>query len=203
MQKEKRIDVLINNAGYELAGSIEETSLVEAKDVFETNLYGTIRMVKAVLPIMRKQGSVAIVNVSSLAGIVPVPFMGIYSASKFAVEGYTEALRYEVKPFGIRVSLIEAGFSKTNIATNRRYAAAPISDYDLFRQRAFESYEIYEEKGLKPSELGEGILKVISRKSPRLRNRIGKEAVSISRGRRFTPESIFEKVGRKYFKLDG
>ena len=108
-----RIDVLVNNAAYELAGALEETSMDEAKTQFETNFFGVIRMVKAVLPSMRQQKQGQIINVSSLSGVSSIPFMGIYSASKFALEGYTEALRLEVNPFNIHVSLTEAGFLKT------------------------------------------------------------------------------------------
>ena len=91
-----QLDVLVNNAGYESAGALEELSLGEAKAQFETNFFGVVRMVKAVLPLMRQQKHGRIINISSLSGLTPIPFMGIYSASKFALEGYTEALRLEV-----------------------------------------------------------------------------------------------------------
>src|SRR5262252_4507265 len=96
-----RIDVLVNNTAYELAGAVEETSIDEAKDQFETNFFGVARMVKAVLPSMRQRKKGQIVNVSSLSGLSAIPFMGMYSASKFALEGFTEALRLEVAPFNI------------------------------------------------------------------------------------------------------
>src|SRR5262245_2598374 len=94
-----RVDILVNNAAYELAGALEETSVEEAKAQFETNFFGVVRMVRAVLPSMRERRQGRIVNVSSLSGVSAIPFMGIYSASKFALEGYTEALRMEVEPF--------------------------------------------------------------------------------------------------------
>src|SRR5215510_11032124 len=93
-----RLDVLINNAGYELAGALEELSSEEARAQFETNFFGVVRMVNAALPLMRKQKHGHIVNVSSLTGLTAIPFLGIYYASKFALEGYTEALRHEVRP---------------------------------------------------------------------------------------------------------
>jgi len=114
-----RIDVLVNNAAYELSGAAEEISLAEAKAQFETNFFGVIRMVKAVLPIMRRQKQGQIINIGSLAGVSSIPFMGFYSASKFALEGFTEALRLEVEPFNIHVSLTEAGFLKTPMMHNR------------------------------------------------------------------------------------
>ena len=96
------MDVLVNNAGYVLSGAIEEATLEEAKAQFETNFFGVVRMIKAVMPIMRRQGSGQIINISSGAGLTPLPFAGFYSASKFALEGYTEALRHEVKPFHVK-----------------------------------------------------------------------------------------------------
>jgi short-subunit dehydrogenase len=108
-----RLDVLINNAGQELAGAVEEVSAEECRAQFETNFFGVVRMVNAVLPLMRRQNRGHIINAGSLSGLSPIPFLGIYSATKFALEGYTEALRHEVKPFNIRVSLTEAGFLKT------------------------------------------------------------------------------------------
>src|SRR5215831_16746314 len=122
-----RIDVLVNNAAYELAGAIEEISLDEAKAQFETNFFGVLRMVKAVLPSLRQQKQGQIINVSSLSGVSSIPFMGLYSASKFALEGYTEALRLEVAPLNIRVSLTEAGFLKTPMMHNRQVSAGRIA----------------------------------------------------------------------------
>jgi short-subunit dehydrogenase len=98
------IDILINNAGYGLSGAIEETSIQEAKSQFETNFFGAVRMVKTVLPIMRQQRRGQIINIRSMGGVVGNPFLGFYSASKFALEGYTEALHHEVKRFNITVS---------------------------------------------------------------------------------------------------
>src|SRR5215813_2912337 len=115
-----RVDVLVNNAAYELAGALEEISLEEAKAQFETNFFGVVRMVKAVLPSMRQQRQGQIINVSSFSGLSAIPFLGIYSASKFALEGYTEALRMELKPFDIHVSLTEAAFLKTPMMDKRQ-----------------------------------------------------------------------------------
>src|SRR5262245_42134787 len=117
-----RIDVLVNNADYEMAGALEETSLEETKAQFETNFFGVVRIVQAVLPSMRRQKEGRIINVSSLSGVSSIPFMGIYSASKFALEGYTEALRMELRPFNIHVSLTEAGFLKTPMVDKRQGA---------------------------------------------------------------------------------
>jgi short-subunit dehydrogenase len=196
------LDVLVNNAGYEMAGALEELSMDEAKAQFETNFFGIMRMVKAVLPLMRQQERGQIINISSLAGFSPIPFMGVYSASKFALEGYTEALRLEVKPFNIHVSLVEPGALKTPMMDNRQVAAQQISDYDPWRQRAFNAFREYEEKGPGPELVAETVLKIIESNTPRLRYVIGQQAKLVSRLRRFMPEGVFEKAVRSNFRLD-
>lgn len=119
-----RLDVLVNNAGLGYAGAIEDTTVEEARSQFETNFFGMHRLCRAVLPHMRAQRAGRIVNMSSLAGLVSVPFQGMYSASKFAVEAYSEALRMEVRPFGIRVAMVEPGDFATGFTANRRMTAA-------------------------------------------------------------------------------
>jgi NAD(P)-dependent dehydrogenase (short-subunit alcohol dehydrogenase family) len=197
-----RLDVVVNNAGYELAGALEELSLDEARAQFDTNFFGVVRMVKAVLPIMRQQRGGQIVNVTSLSGLTPIPFMGMYSASKFALEGYTEALRHEVKPFGIQVSQIEAGFLKTAMMDKRQVAAGQIRDYDPWRQRAFKAIREYEEKGPGPELVAETVLEIISSKAPRLRYVIGQQAKFVTRLRRFLPAGVYERGTRTTFALD-
>src|SRR5713101_3149810 len=118
-----RIDALVNNAGYTLIGSLEETTIEEAKQLFETNFFGVLRMTQAVLPFMRGQRSGRIINIGSVVGFVPAPYQGIYCASKHALEGYSESLDHEVRQLGIRVSVIEPGFTRTNIAQNSHVIA--------------------------------------------------------------------------------
>jgi NAD(P)-dependent dehydrogenase (short-subunit alcohol dehydrogenase family) len=197
-----RLDVLINNAGYELAGASEELSIDEAKDQFETNFFGVVRMVKAVLPLMRRQKHGQIINVSSLAGLTPIPFLGMYSASKFALEGYTEALRHEVKHFNIQVSLIEAAFLKTSMMDKRQVAAGLIKEYDLWRQRALNAIRAYEEKAPGPELAARAVLEIITDDRPRLRYVIGRQARFITRLRWFLPEGVYERGVRRNFWLD-
>jgi NAD(P)-dependent dehydrogenase (short-subunit alcohol dehydrogenase family) len=197
-----RLDILVNNAGYELAGALEELSLDEAKAQFETNFFGVVRMVKAVLPLMRRQKHGQIINVTSLAGLSPIPFMGIYSASKFALEGYTEALRLEVKPFNIRVSQIEVGFLRTPMMNNRQVAAARIAEYDPWRRRALDAVHASEETGPGPELVAEMVLKIAASRTPRLRYVVGKQARFVTRLRRFLPEGAFEQGVRSTFRLD-
>jgi NAD(P)-dependent dehydrogenase (short-subunit alcohol dehydrogenase family) len=197
-----RLDVLINNAAYELAGALEEISLDEAKAQFETNFFGVVRMVKAVLPLMRQQNQGQIINVSSFSGVSAIPFMGIYSTSKFALEGYTDALRMEVKPFNIHVSLTEAGFLKTPMMDKRQAAAAPLRAYDPWRGRAFKAIRDQEQKAPGPELVAETLLKIISSKTPRLHYLIGSQARSTSLLRWFLPEGLYEQGKRATFGLD-
>jgi len=197
-----RLDILVNNAGYELAGALEEVSMDEAKAQFETNFFGVARMVKAVLPMMRRQGRGQIITVSSLSGISPIPFMGIYSASKFAVEGYSEALRHELKPLGIHVSLIEPGFLHTAMMSHRQVTAERIAEYDPWRQRSFDAIRAYEEEGPGPELVAETVLRIAASKVPRLRYLAGRQAKVVTGLRRFLPERAFEQGVRSTFRLD-
>src|SRR5215472_9918919 len=130
-----RIDALVNNAGYALIGSLEETTIEEAKELFETNFFGALRMAQAVLPIMREQGFGRIVNIGSVVGFLPAPYQGIYAASKHALEGYSESLDHEVRQFGIRVAVVEPGFTRTKIDQNRQLIRQPVAVYARDRNR--------------------------------------------------------------------
>jgi len=197
-----RIDVLVNNAAYELAGALEETSIEEAKAQFETNFFGAVRMVNAVLPVMRKQKQGQIINVSSLSGVSSIPFMGFYSASKFALEGYTEALRMEVSPFNIHVSLTEAGFLRTPMMNKRQVSTAQLAEYEGWRQRAFNAIRNYEQKAPGPETVSEMLLSIITSRNPRLRYLVGRQAKFTTRLQRFLPEGTYERGKRSTFELD-
>jgi short-subunit dehydrogenase len=196
------LDVLINNAGFELAGALEELSPQEAEAQFETNFFGVVRMINAVLPSMRQQKRGRIVNVGSLSGLSPIPFLGIYSASKFALEGYTEALRHEVKPFNIHVSLTEPAFLKTSMMNHRQMAANRMAQYDPWRQRALNAIRGYEETGPDADAVAEKLLEIVSSANPRLRYLIGQQAKSVARLRRFLPAGMYEQGVRRTFSLD-
>jgi NAD(P)-dependent dehydrogenase (short-subunit alcohol dehydrogenase family) len=196
------IDVLINNAGYELAGALEELTIEETKAQFETNFFGVVRMVNAVLPLMRRRRRGQIVNVSSLSGLSSVPFLGMYSASKFALEGYTEALRHEVKPFGIHVSMTEAGFLNTSMINNRQVGANQTADYEPWRQRALQAVRKYEDHGPRAEVMAHQLLEILSSPNPRLRYLIGQQARSVARLRRFLPAGLYEQGVRRFFSLD-
>jgi NAD(P)-dependent dehydrogenase (short-subunit alcohol dehydrogenase family) len=197
-----RLDVLVNNAAYELAGALEELSLDEARAQFETNLFGAIRMVDGVLPIMRREGRGQIINVSSLTGLTAAPFLGIYSASKFALEGYSEALRHELKPFNVHVSVTEAGFLKTPMMHHRQAGVRRIAEYDPWRQRALEAIQAAERNAPGPDLVADTLLEIISSPRPRLRYLIGRQAKTVARLRRFLPAGMFEQGVRRTFALD-
>lgn len=129
----QRIDVLVNSAGGTLLGSVEETSITEAQSLFDTNVFGTLRATQAVLPHMRAQRSGRIVNISSVLGFLPAPYMGLYSASKHAVEGMSETLDHEVRNFGVRVVLVEPSYTKTNLDINAPQTVSRIPAYDAER----------------------------------------------------------------------
>jgi len=196
------IDVLINNAGHELAGALEELSPEEIRGQFETNFFGVIRMVNAILPAMRRRRSGHIINVSSLSGLSPIPFLGIYSATKFALEGYTEALRHEVRPFNVHVSMTEPGFLKTPMMNHRQVGAHRIPDYDSWRQRALNAVHAFEKKGPGPEVVAKTLLDIICSDTPRLRYLIGPQARSVARLRRFLPALRDEQGVRRSFSLN-
>lgn len=134
-----QIDVLVNNAGVALVGAVEETSIDEAAAIFDTNVLGTLRTMKAVLPHMRARRSGRIVNLSSVLGFLPAPYMGLYAASKHAVEGLSETTDHEVRLFGIRVVLVEPASTNTSLDANSPQAAAQIADYNDERGRVLKT----------------------------------------------------------------
>jgi NAD(P)-dependent dehydrogenase (short-subunit alcohol dehydrogenase family) len=175
MNAEGRLDVVINNAGFGLAGAIEDTTVEEARSQFETNFFGVVRVCRAVLPVFRKQGSGLIVNMSSLAGFVAIPFQTYYSATKFALEALSEGLRIEVKRFGIRVVLIEPSDFKSDFTANRKSAAAARPDSAYWEQysRSLTTMEASERSGPSPIIIARLVERIIHDPSPRLRNPVG------------------------------
>jgi NAD(P)-dependent dehydrogenase (short-subunit alcohol dehydrogenase family) len=196
-----RIDVLVNNAGYALAGAIEETTVEEAQEQFDTNFFGVLRMVRAVLPEMRRKGHGRIANISSMAGLLPIPYRGIYSASKHALEGYTETLDHEVRRFGVRAALIEPTFTRTNLETNRRRARASLETYTSEEERASATIVEQVARGDSPRLVAEAVYRAITDEPPRLRYPVGR-AIGIGRLRRFVPARMFDRQFRRRFQLD-
>jgi NAD(P)-dependent dehydrogenase (short-subunit alcohol dehydrogenase family) len=193
-----RVDVLVNNAGRAMLGACEETS-AEARDLFDTNVFGVMRMVAAVLPSMRARGSGHIVNVGSLSGFVGVPFHGVYAASKHALVGYTEALRLEVERFGIRVALVEPAAHRTGIRMVEPRAALPL--YDQGRKGVEAIIRAQIDGGEDPERVADVIVRAATSPSPAFRYRVGRKAAFAAWARRLLPLAAFEDVIRREFQL--
>ena len=198
-----RIDVLVNNAGYDVFGSLEELTIDEIKGQFETNLFGVIRATKAVIPTMRKQGSGTIVNISSLGGRIGLmPFLTAYHSSKFAVEGFTESLRQELAPFNIDVILIEPGVIRSNFIDNSKNAKnynPENSPYAGTIQKLFEGFQSIMADSSHPKDVAEVILKVVNTSSPNVRYSVGKDAESVLKARTELSDKELEKWVRESY----
>jgi NAD(P)-dependent dehydrogenase (short-subunit alcohol dehydrogenase family) len=196
-----RIDVLINNAGVEHVGMAEETTLEDARAVFETNFFGVVRVTNAVLPGMREHRQGRIINVGSLAAWVGEPGEAFYSASKRALAGYTEALRHEVWPLGIHVSLVEPGAFKTNLIRADSTPEGSIADYDAVREAARRTLDQALRQGDDPRKVAQLILNIIRARSPRLRYGAGGEARWIPYLKVLLPQRLFDYLVRRGFGL--
>lgn len=202
MAQVDRIDVLVNNAGQIHASVVEETSLEQAKDILETNFWGAVRVTDAVLPVMRRQRNGHIINVSSLAGLVGIPGQAFYSASKFALEGYTEALSMEVEQFNIFVSLIEPGFFKTHLHREMQRGAMRSDDYAILREALETTLAVAIEQGGDPHKVAEMIGRIAGSKSSRLRYRAGNDAIWVPRLKALLPYKLFRRGIRRRFNVD-
>jgi NAD(P)-dependent dehydrogenase (short-subunit alcohol dehydrogenase family) len=196
-----RVDVLVNNAGYLVSGAVEEVTLAEARAQLETNFFGSVRMIQALVPALRAQGSGTIVNITSLAGLVPLPFWGFYNASKAALESLTETLREELRPFGIRVAAIEPGSIKTPFYTVNGQATS-IDAYAARRGRFEKTMKEFERKAPGPELVARKVSQVARSKAPPLHNPVTFEAQLFPRLRTWFPRSWFERGLRSSFHLD-
>src|SRR3954468_23213002 len=164
VQKAGPIQHLVNSAGYSFMGALEETSVDEARQQFETNLFGVLRVTNAILPAMRQQSFGRIVNISSVLGFLPAPYMGIYAASKHALEGYTETLDHEVRRFGVRAVLVEPFLTKTKIGQNEKTAQISLEDYAVERKRMSEVVHQGLERGDDPRIVAEAVWNALTAK---------------------------------------
>ena len=200
IDKSKRIDVLVNSAGGTLLGSVEETSISEAQALFDTNVFGTLRTTQAVLPHMRQQRSGRIINVSSVLGFLPAPYMGLYSASKHAIDGMSETLDHEVRNFGVRVVLVEPSYTKTNLDLNAPQAANRISAYDGDRDLVSQAIVRSVQKAPGPDSVAAAIVDAAFG-NWRMRRTPKGEASLLSKLRRFMPAGPVDGSLRKTFGL--
>src|SRR5215210_5655746 len=196
-----RIDLLVNNAGVGLVAGAEESSLEQAKSLFDVNLFGVVRLTKAVLPAMRRQGSGRIVNISSVMGLIPAPFMALYAASKHAVEGYSESLDHEIRGSGIRVVLVEPAYTRTSFEGNVYQADQQLEVYQSARSNAEGVMRDAMKVADSPELVADAVVKASTAANPNRRYTAGKAARQISLLRRFVPASAFDKSLRKQMRL--
>src|SRR5438128_1871144 len=169
LDRSGRIDVLVNNAGLGIAGAAEESSIEQARALFDTNLFGSIRMTRAVLPQMREQGSGRIINISSVLGLVPAPFGAMYAATKHAMEGYSESLDHEVREHGVRVLLVEPAYTRTSFDSNAIPADEPLAVYAQRREVLDARLVDAIRGGDEPSVVADAIVAAATGSHPELR----------------------------------
>jgi len=196
LEEKKTIDVLVNNAGYGLMGCVEDVSIEEVKAQFETNLFGVIRVTQAVLPVMRKQKHGVIINVSSVAGRIAFPISNAYASTKFALEGLSESMRYEVEQFGIKVVLIEPGVITTNFVSAMVMPKKVLdqnSPYAQFMQQVNNGFKLKRENATAPEEVAKVILKAVTAENPEPRYLVGNDAAKWMEARKRMSDVEFEK----------
>jgi NAD(P)-dependent dehydrogenase (short-subunit alcohol dehydrogenase family) len=201
IKRHGRIDVLVNNAGLGLSGAAEESSTEQAQTVFNVNFFGALRMIRAVVPHMRAQGDGRIINVSSVLGFIPSPYMALYGATKFAIEGYSDSLSHELREFGIRIALIEPGYTKTSLDLNSMEADRPLSAYAKQNSNFDDVLKAGMARGDEPEVVGKAILAAATDATPRFRYPVGSATRLVGRLQRFAPHSVFDKQIRKFNKL--
>ena len=198
-----RIDVVVNNAGIGAAGAAEENSLAQAQRIFDTNVFGVIRMTKAVLPQMRSQAAGRIVNVSSVLGFLPAPYMAVYASTKHAIEGYSESVDHEVREHGVRVILVEPGYTRTGFEANAVQADVPLPVYADQRRVFAGVLARGMEAGDEPATVAAAIVAAATDPHPKLRYAAGPSARRLRTLRRIVPSGAFDKQIRKVNRLAG
>ena len=204
VEERKRIDVLVNNAGYALGGALEDSSMDEIKAQFETNFFGAVRATKAVLPVMRRQGEGKIVNITSMGGRIAIPLSSSYHGSKFALEGLSESIQYELEPFGIKVILIEPGAVGSNFWKNIKIAKSSSdsnSPYSQFGNRILKAYKEMEQNTISPSVVANTILDAVTSNNPQLRYVVGEDAAKTLEARKNMPDREFGDLIKKQFGI--
>jgi NAD(P)-dependent dehydrogenase (short-subunit alcohol dehydrogenase family) len=203
IEKEGRLDVLINNAGAGITGPIEEIPEVEIKNNFETNFFGPINVIKSVLPQMRKQQSGLIINITSIAGYMGLPYRGVYSASKGALELITEAFRMELKDFNIKMTNVAPGDFATNIAAGRYHA--PLLEDSPYKKPYGDTLDLMNEhvdNGSDPNMMAKAVYNVITSKNPKVHYKVGEFMQKFSIVlKRILPDTVYEKMLMNHYKL--
>ena len=200
-----RVDALVAAAGWGIAGPVETTPLDDARAQMETNFYGVVRTTQAVLPAMRRQGGGRVVPISSIGGVIAIPSQAFYSATKFALEGWAEALAYEVAPFGVDITLVQPGNVRTDFTASRRMAVAPGSDpaYDDATSAAVGRMARDEAQGVEPDAVARVVHRVLEARRPPRRATVGKPVErSGVLAKRLLPHRLFEAAARSSLGVD-
>ncbi len=205
LKEHGRIDAVVAAAGWGVAGAAEDTSITEAKAQFETNFWGCVRVVQAVLPHMRERGAGRIVLLSSIGGVIGIPFQAYYSATKFALEGFAESLAYEVAPFGVAVTLVQPGNFATDFTASRKTAraATPDSAYAAAMVKAVAAMERDERNGAPPGQVASAVQRVLDARKPPRRVSVGKASERIGIiAKRLLPFRVFESAAKGSLGVD-
>jgi NAD(P)-dependent dehydrogenase (short-subunit alcohol dehydrogenase family) len=203
MRLDGRIDVLVNNAGFGVApAAAEESSIEQARLIFETNFFGIVRMTRAVVPHMRRQGSGRIINIGSVLGLLPMPYMALYTATKHAIEGYSESLDHELRTRGIRVSVIEPAYTKTKFDANLLEADAKLDEYREVRAALQKNLKQALATADEPRVVADVVLEAAGIERPKLRYTAGRVASRLRLLRRFAPAGLVDAAIRKDLQLD-
>jgi NAD(P)-dependent dehydrogenase (short-subunit alcohol dehydrogenase family) len=203
MQRDGRIDLLVNNAGFGVApAGAEESSIDQARSIFETNFFGLVRMTRAVVPHMRRQGNGRIINIGSVLGFLPMPYGALYAATKHAVEGYSESLDHELRTRGIRVSVIEPAYTKTPCDANFMEPDAKLDAYREAREDVTKRVNEVMATAEQPGVVAETVLKAANAAHPKIRYAAGKLANRLRLLRRFAPAGLVDAGIRKDLRLD-
>ena len=197
IEEKQRIDVLVNNAGWGIWGTAEDVSIEEFRAQFETNFFSIVRMIQKVAPIMRKQGTGDIVNISSIAGRIGFPVSTAYISSKFAIEGLSESLRYELGPFGIDVIIIEPGVIKTNFFDSMKTAKKADDAYKEITEKVISGVKMMAEMGTPPKEVANVIIKSLKEEKPLPRYVVGNDAAMFLEAKKMKTDIEFENYLKK------
>src|SRR5256884_2384123 len=198
-----RIDLLVNNAGFSIApAGAEESSMAQARSIFDTNFFGIVRMTRAVLPHMRRQGAGRIINIGSVLGFLPAPYMALYAATKHAVEGYSESLDHELRTRGIRVSVIEPAYTKTQFDANLLEPDAQLDEYREARATVSRQLSASLETADEPGVVADVVLEAARAARPKLRYTAGGLATRLRLLRRFAPAGALDAGIRRNLRLD-
>ena len=203
MRLEGRIDLLVNNAGFSVApAGAEESSIEQARSIFDTNFFGIVRMTRAVVPHMRRQGGGRIINIGSILGFLPRPYNALYAATKHAIEGYSESLDHELRTRGIRVSIIEPGYTKTQFDANLLEADSKLDEYREVRAALGKQLKEALAAADEPDVVADVVLEAASAARPKLRYTAGAGANRLRLLRRFAPPGVVDAGIRKELQLD-